>query len=406
MNATAVTRCRSCGGDRLEPVLDLGDLAVSDFPVGQDAPLDRAPLALVYCADCAMAQLSHSYDRDRLYKTAYWYRSSVNPVMVAALKDVVDEALRHVELYQGDPVLDLGCNDGALLDQYPKDGSAETFGIDPSPVVFEAEAKGHVCLRDYFPTGMWGDQAGQFKIITSIAQFYNVDNVNEYVAAIKDWLAPDGVWIVQFQDLWSMLRANAVDNVCHEHVTYPSRTSMAHLLRRHGLAIDTWSEHRINGGSLRLVVKHADKAREQAPAPEAEHGWRRALREFAAKTEANKHDVLGHLRARRALGQPVYGYAASTKANTLLQYYGIGPDLVTAFAERSPEKWGRYTVTGIPIVSEEEVRRAEPAALFLGAWQFADAFRRREAALVAGGTDLIVPLPRLDILRREEPSAA
>ncbi len=406
MNAIEIRTCRSCGSDRLEPVLDLGNLAVSDFPETPDAPLDRAPLALVYCVDCAMAQLSHSYDRDRLYKAAYWYRSGVNETMVAALKDVVDEAMRHVALDRGDDVLDIGCNDGTLLDQYPT--GTNTFGVEPSTIGEEAVEKGHAVSFTYWPhPSLHGSEGvSPFKIITSIAQFYNTDHVNEYVSLIKEWLASDGVWIVQFQDLWSMLRANAVDNVCHEHVTYPSRTSMAHLLRRHGLGVDTWSEHAINGGSLRLVVKHADKARNQAPARETEHGWRTALREFAAKTEANRHDVLSHLRARKAMGHRVLGIAASTKFSTLAQYYGIGPDLVEAIGERSPEKVGRYTVTGIPIVSEEEMRDRRPDALLACAWQFADAFKRRESALLAGGTELIVPLPRLEIVRPEIPEAA
>jgi hypothetical protein len=176
---------------------------------------------------------------------------------------------------------------------------------------------------------------------------------------------------------------------------------MAHLLRRHGLAIDTWSENRVNGGSLRLIVKHADKARDQAAVP-APYNWRNDLRLFAAKTEANKYDCVARLELSKKRGERIWAYAASTKANTLLQYYGIGPDLITAFAERSPEKWGRYTVgTNIPIVSEDAMRRANPDVLFVGAWQFADAFARRESALMETGTRLIVPLPRVHTLGSE-----
>lgn len=401
-----ISRCRSCGSDRLEDVLSLGNLCISDFVTDPTAEPDRAPLTLVYCVDCTMVQLRDTADRDRLYRT-YYYRSGVNETMVAALKDVVDDALGRVILERADWVLDIGANDGTLMLQYGH-RCIHRMGVEPSKdMVRIAEGTdAGVVVEAYFPLKnpfSWMSVfGGPAKIITSIAQFYNVDNPNEYVAAVKDFLHPDGVWIVQFQDLASMLRCNGVDNVCHEHITYPSRQSMTHLLRRHGLAIDTWSEHAVNGGSLRLVVKHEGKARQQAAVPETDQGWRRALQVFAAKTEANKYDVLSKLHLLKTQGWRVFGYAASTKANTLLQYYGIGPDLIEAFAERSPEKWGRYTVgTNIPIVSEDAMRLAKPDALLVGAWQFADAFARRESAMLAAGTRMIVPLPRLHTLGSE-----
>lgn len=393
-----ITACRACGDPKLDGVLDLGNLAISDFlEPGQE--VERAPLELVRCAGCGLVQLRHTVERDRLYRT-YHYRSSVNETMVAALADVADDARSRVQLERGDAVLDIGCNDGTLLRFYPD--WVTKIGFDPSDVAQDAwlaQRKPHYTLhRDYFPTTRQHAPV-PCKIVTAVAMFYDLDDPGRFLDEVKRWLHPEGVLVLQFQDLWSMTQANAVDNVCHEHLTYWSLDPLRLLLDRHGLKITDFGIQPVNGGSLRVVVHHRD-----APALPMyklpEWGWDRLLEDFADRVQANKQDTRALLERLKAAGQTVYGLAASTKWNTLSQFYGIGPDLITAIGERSPHKVGKRTVTGIPIVSEEAVRAARPDYLVACAWQFADAFAEREKDLLAGGTRLIVPLPTLRVVEK------
>ncbi len=389
-----ITACRACGSDRLEEVLDLGHLCISDFPLPGDGEPDRAPLTLVQCQDCTLVQLRHTVDRDRLYRN-YYYRSGTNETMVAALREIVEEATRRVRLERGDWAVDIGANDGTLLAMYPEWLNA--IGYEPAlDLCHEAMGNGAIVLHDYFPPDY--TMPVPVKIITSIAMFYDVDDPNAFVAAIKDWLHPDGVWVVQFQDLHHMLACNGFDNICHEHLTYWSIRPLRMLLERHGLRIDGASHNATNGGSIRLIVRHGPVREPDPPGRYQCHDTAIRLGNFAQEAERLKADTLALLRDLKAQGKAVGAIGASTKFNTLAQYYGLGPDLITAIGDRNLEKHGRFTVTGIPIISEEEMRAARFDYLFVGPWHFLESFRRREASWEARGGRWIVPLPHLVIV--------
>lgn len=397
MNVREITACRSCGSPDITTVLDLGNLAVSDFTESCEG--DRAPLELVRCAACTLVQLRHTVDRDALYRT-YWYRSGVNETMVAALADVVADATRRVVLEPGDAVMDIGCNDGTLLGFYPKD--VHRIGFDPSDVARDAwlaKDFDYDLVRSFFPYERQ-HKPRLCKVITAIACFYDVDDPNTFLSEAKRWLHPEGVLVLQFQDLHGMARANGFDNICHEHLGYWTEGSLDPLLTAHDLHTSTVQRVPINGGSLRITIKHgaARIPLRASPSPD--------MAKFARTVEHLKAETRCLLQIYRGQGKTVLGYAASTKANTLLQYYGIGPDLVSAFMERDRRKWGKKTVTGIPIIGEEEGRAMNPAFLFVGAWQFADAFAQRERALLETGTRLIVPLPHLRLVGAQEVTPA
>jgi len=387
-----IDACRACGDRRLEEVLDLGNLAISDFLEPGQEVVDRAPLTLVRCALCGLVQLRDTVDRDRLYRT-YHYRSGVNETMLAALEDVVDDAMSRVDLETGDAVLDIGCNDATLLGRYPN--WTRRIGYDPSDVALEAW-RGHSfrydLVRDYFPTRRQHIPV-PCKIVTAIACFYDVDDPGAFLDEARRWLHPEGVLVLQFQDLESMVLANAIDNVCHEHLTFWGPLPLGRLLQERGLRMVDASPRAVNGGSIRVTIRHG---RSVAPNWGTHDVWRAgdwSLDQFAARVVRNKALTLRYLERLRRAHKRVYGIAASTKWGTLSQYYGIGPELVQAIGERSPHKVGKRTVTGIPIISEEQMRQDRPDYLLCCAWGFADAFAQREAELLAGGTRMIVPLP-------------
>jgi len=408
MDSQAVVRqrynCRVCG-EKLEHALNLGTLYISDFvdaPETSKHPL--VPLILTRCPRCTLVQLRDTVPRDWLYSEQYWYQSGINETMVLALRDVVRSAIKFVNS-EGMTVIDIGANDGTLLDQYPKELGARKhvrIGVDPAANLHGKLATHcDLMIPDYWPP-RGGYDGPKAHIITAIAMFYDLDDPVEFVKEIKRALHPGGVFIIQLGDLASMLRQTAFDAICHEHLEYYSLTSISYLLESCGLNVFDVTWNATNGGSIRVFAKHANLAfpihqRVQAMLAIEKATGVNTLREllgFGVVVERNRTQVLEELAPFD--NQTVDVYGASTKGNTLLQYYDI-PGIRRAI-ERSPEKWGKYTVgTWLPIVSEEEGRE-EPAAVWLvPIWHFQNAIIRREMQFLNKGR-MLFPLPTVKMI--------
>jgi NDP-4-keto-2,6-dideoxyhexose 3-C-methyltransferase len=395
---TTWNRCRMCNSQNLDLVLSLGTLALSTFPKpGDDLP--KAPLDWMICAQCDMVQLRHSVNVDQLFRQ-YWYLSGINEAMRAELADIAEQARRITgPLKATDSVIDIGANDGTLL---------EAIGPVPHRIAFEPAhnlyrtLRGHCdfLVSDFFPGSEREVGMAQAKLITSIAMFYDLDDPFSFVQGVQRLLHPEGVWIVQFQDLLQMLQAAAVDNICHEHVTYPTLKDLKRLCEVAGLEVVDAERRAINGGSLRLYVRHAGV---QAPTPRVadllyqERDSYDLLQSFVHRVEASKAQIQDLVRQAGSLG-PVDVYGASTKFNTLSQYCGLDWTNIRHAVERSEEKWGRTTVTGIPIVSEELWREDPPPTTLIGIWQFRDQIMLRESGYLADGGAFICPLPRPEVI--------
>lgn len=393
--------CRVCGGS-LDTVLDLGVLVLLGFPLPTDPPGAVAPLDFCQCARCGLVQLRHTVDPDLLFRQ-YWYLSGINETMRAELADVAASAITHVGgLSHGDLVIDIGANDGTLLSTIPK----ETLRIAFEPALNLNDAcheHAQVVIADYFPRGLTDLGATpRAKLIFSIACFYDLDDPGSFVQAIRQRLAPDGAWIVQFQDLHQMIQATAFDNIVIEHLITYSLGSFERLIAPYGLRVTHAETRTINGGSYRMIVQHDSVQPDASVAAlrQFESGcehWH-TLEKFAWRVGESKRQILGAVDAMIAQGRTLDLYGASTKSNTLLQFCGIGPDRIRQAWERSPAKIGRATSTGIPIVDEATGRANPPDLLFAGIWQFRDAILNREADFIEQGGRFLFPLPEVDLV--------
>ena len=413
MLKTRIT-CRVCGGS-LDPVLSLGEHYVSAFPSPGEPDGIKAPLELVLCCHCRLLQLKHTVPADELYRN-YWYLSGTNQTMRDALADIANRAELLMHLQEGDRVLDIGCNDGTLLASY-KTGGIYRIGVDPAEnlarlshkvadkvVVGFFESEPFRCdpdLKDHPP-----------KIITSIAMFYDLEDPNKFVSNVKAVMHPDGLWVVQMSYLPLMLKQNAFDNICHEHLEYYSLQSFEHLLESHALGVVDVELNDVNGGSFRVYVRNLsadENAFGDATYRSLAAGRVRALRgeeikmglgdtqtyaEFALRVDRIRGDMVGFIQDQVGRGKKVYVYGASTKGNTLLQYFGLDNSVITAAAERNPNKWGRVTCgTHIPIISEDEARAAKPDYFLVLPWHFVEEFQAREKDYLMSVGRFILPMP-------------
>ncbi len=413
-------RCRLCGSDNYASILDMGAIYPSNF-IDNGPGVKPKPLHLVKCTSCDLVQLRETFDLDLMYRDHYWYRSALNKSMVGSLKDVVDSALKRVTLNKGDAVLDIGCNDGTLLSFY-NTKPWNKVGFDPSRnVIPQGITDEFIFINDYFhiPSGSPAltrkSDAGScpipihafedgFKIITAIAMFYDLEDPNQFLIDVKSVLADDGILIIQFTDLLSMLRLNAFDNICHEHLEYYSLSVLNDLLEKHGLNIFDVEYNDVNGGSVRVYAQKG-KARKRESSVTKFMSDETILLEklpierFGIRILERKSELLKLISEIKNNNKSIYVLGASTKGNTLLQYYGLGSTIIDKALEVNEDKFGRRTIgTNIPIVSEEDGLKDNPDYLLVLPWHFKDFFVAKFETYITNGGKLIFPLPEVVIV--------
>lgn len=394
--------CRACGGSLLV-VLNLGQLYPSVWLSDSDPIPPRRPLALSQCQECGLVQLAFNYDMDELYRT-YFYQSGINPTMVAALQNVVDEAMKLVKFEPLDAVCDIACNDFTLLRLYPD--TVTKVGFDPARNLPQKGKIDHF-INDYFSADAYPLYVPKAKIVTSIAVFYDLPDPHQFIRDVKAILAPDGVWIIQLSDLRSMLETNSIDNTCEEHLEYYSALDIVRLCSEHGLEVFRIEHNTVNAGSLRFYIAFAGKRQIEPSVDEflkADLDYLESpegsMAAFAKRVGQARADLVGWLGMAKGQGQTVSALAASTKGNTLLQGFGITNQLINKIGDLNPEKIGKHTIgSNIPIVPEQEVLDDQPDYILILAWHFLPFFLDKlKPYLLKGGT-VIAPLPQPTLYR-------
>ena len=360
------------------------------------------------CTNCGLVQLRHSVTAGMMFGDSYGYRSGINQTMRAHLAGIATDLARRSDLKRGDLVLDVGCNDGTLLMSYPVAGLVRV-GIDPIAEKFRNVYPAELHVKTaFFDAKVFRETSGRpaARAITSIALFYDLENPVAFVADVAAVLAVDGIWVLEQSYLPSMLEQNSFDTICHEHLEYYALAQIDRLVRVCGLRVFDVRLNAINGGSFQIWVCHQGatfaanqiaidelSARESRLGLDTDEPYA-AFRQRIAGIGARLHEFIA-VEAKR--GKNIYVYGASTKGNVLLQFLGLGNDLIRACADKNPEKWGSRTPgTEIPIVSEEEARAKADYFLVLP-WHFRDEFLAREAEFRAKGGKLIFPLPEVEI---------
>lgn len=411
--------CRVCGSTALTPVISLGSqyLQGSFYKPGKEVPpLRQIDCTLLRCDPtrdenaCGLLQMQHSVPPEVLY-SAYWYRSGTNNTMRTHLREIAESAQAMLGKSNA-VVLDIGCNDGTLLKNYPE--TFKKFGIDPSDVA--AEVGGDIkVFQDLFPSEELKQELGEMKcdIVTAIAMFYDLEDPVRFANSVKDILAEDGLWIIEMSYMPKMLEMNSYDTICHEHLEYYSLAVIEKIMSRAELKVVRAELNDINGGSLRCYISHATSFKYK------NEEWLRQLRKihqeefdfeldtdkpyrnFQDRINVHRDKLLNLLKNLKKEGKRIHIYGASTKGNTILQWCGIDNRLIDYASERNPEKYGACTIgTDIPIISEEESRQMKPDYYLVLPWHFADEFIEREKALLQSGVGMIFPLPEINIIKQ------
>lgn len=411
MDVEVLKRCRICGSENIINVLDLGPQLLASVTLTKEnknkVSKQKVPLELVRCGGkCGLVQLRHSYPSDMIYRE-YWYRSGINQTMRDALKDVVESALKRVDLMNGDVVVDIGCNDGTLLSHY-NSKRVTRIGFDPVENI-RGEAESFTRVTDYFNGAKFlnvgcGKKA---KIITSIAMFYDLENPNAFVSDIARSLDNDGIWVVQMADLPEMLQKNMFDQIVHEHLEYYHIKPFKYLIENHGLKIVDMEKNSTNGSSYRFYVRKSEGTKSFSDADNRlanylEQEEKLGLdtssiyEKFKDNSEKIRDELIKFVRKETAGGKKIIIYGASTKGNVLLQYCGFTEKNIPYAADRNPLKWGGWcNGSNISIISEDVARNMMPDYFLVLPYYFMGEIIHREQKYLEAGGKFIIPIPHV-----------
>ena len=409
-----IEKCRVCGSTNLETIIDLGNLHLSNFIDIENNSAAIAPLELVLCkGECQLVQLKHTVSNEIMFRN-YWYLSSINHSMISELKDITVSIEKIIDFKKDDIVIDIGSNDGTLLRQYSYK-SLNTIGFEPALNLSEFNQKNITkIIPDFFSFNSWKKEFknGKAKVITAIGMFYDLDEPKKFVEDIYNVLEDDGLFVIQMMYLPFVLKRNAFDGICHEHLEYYSISSLEFLLGIFDLKIVGLEiREKINEGSVRFYITkkqskldlnrefkiNLDILREEEKSMALDDI--QTYIDFNKRINETKDKVNKFLNEKVGNGEVVHGYAASTKGNTTLQFYGITPEIIKNIADKNPMKWGKKTAgSNIEIISEKESRLIKPSYYFVLAWHFIDNFLERETDFLNDGGKFIIPMPDFEII--------
>ena len=406
----AESACRACGEPGLLPVVDLGRMPLADALLTAEQlghPERHYPLEVAFSPGCALVQILETVPPETLFDSDYPYYSSFSDTMLAHARRHALELIESRQLHPGSLVVELASNDGYLLRNFVERG-IPVLGVEPaSGPARAAEAAGVQTRREFFTldlardlvsTGLRADAVIANNVLAHVA---DTGGVLDGIALL---LRDDGIAAIEVPYVRDLIEKNEFDTIYHEHLCYFSVTSVARLLRRHGLVLNDVRRLPVHGGSLRL---YASKRDEMADSVRTLLGEEAALgmdryhyyEHFAARVRRTA-DALGTgLAALKRDGARLAAYGAAAKGATLLNYAGVGAETLDFVVDRNVHKHGRYMPgVRLPICDPSELLVRKPDYVLLLAWNFRDEIMAQQAEYRRRGGRFIVPIPELEIV--------
>ena len=386
--------------------LSLGEQPPSNsfLRVDQIGDEESFPLEVYLCKSCCLVQLVDVVPGDVIFDD-YVYLASESKALVAHYQGLVDGLSTDCKLQAGDVVVDIGCNDGIMLNRYRTDGVIRV-GVEPSSVAAIAMDHGLNVLKTFFGTEAAAEivqNYGRARVVTATNVYAHVDDMDAFTAGIPELLADDGIFVIEASYLCDLIDQVLFDTIYHEHLCYLSLTPMVPFLGRHGLRVIDVAKipFGASGPAFRAIIARADGPHVVSESVESfladERAWGIADLEkyegYAMQVRTVRTELLKLMNQLRDDGFTLGGYGAPAKGNTLLNYLGVTSRDIEAIAETNVLKQGTVTPgSHVPIISEDEfLARSFDYALLLS-WNYLDFFLEKSPYIKQGGR-FIVPLP-------------
>lgn len=407
-----VTSCRVCNGRNIVPILDLGMMpAPNRFPETKDdfQSEELFPLRFCRCEDCGLAMIDEIVDPEKLFST-YHYLTSASAPLITHFRELAVESKQRFKLTRTSRVLDIGANDGTLLLEFKAVG-AQTLGIDPAEnVVMIAKTKGIDVLPKFFSHRLAKKIRGEqeaFNVITATNVFAHTHDIHDFTNGVKELLAPDGVFIVEFAHLLEMFGKKFFDVIYHEHLSFFALEPLLAFFAGHDLKVFDVKKILTQGGSLRVYVTHT-KSRHRVTATvqkvineERRHGLhqRASFETFARHVQAYRASLRAYLQKLKRRKQKVVGVGAPAKGVILLNYCRIDDQLIDYLVDSTPLKQHRFMPgVHIPVYPEEHLAEEKVDYFLLLAHNFQSTILQKLTPYRDRGAKVILPFPKITVV--------
>jgi SAM-dependent methyltransferase len=408
--------CRLCQAPLTKTFVDLGMSPLCESFLAAHE-IDRMepyfPLHVLVCDKCFLVQLQEYVNPENIF-SEYAYFSSYSTSWVEHAKKYCHMITDRLCLGATSQVYEIASNDGYLLQHFLPFGVPIT-GIEPAANVAEvARAKGVPTLVEFFGIDLarrLADEGRQADLIVGNNVLAQVPDLNGFTAGMAHLLKPEGVITLEVPHLTRLMDENQFDTIYHEHFSYFSLTTLAHLASRHGLRVFDIEELPTHGGSIRVYMCREQASYASTSSVAKLRAEEKALGfdyidfylKFAPKVHATKRKLLSFLIDCKERGRRICGYGAPGKGNTLLNYCGIGVDFLDFTVDRNPYKHGRFTPgMHIPILPISAIEDARPDYVLILPWNLRDEIAAQLHYTAKWGCKLIVPIPEVHVIEPGE----
>ena len=398
-----VTRCQISNSNKLSSLIFLGYLPpVNTLRKIGSTPEEEIsfPAELLYCSKSKLAQLGCIVDKEILFPYSYPYTSSTTKILRENFIDLYNDTKKIVNLKKNDLVIDIGSNDGNLLNNFKT--NHKVLGVTPEKIGKIAIKKGIPTIIDYFNKKISSKivkKYGKAKVITATNVFAHIDNINSIVKSILKTLKTDGVFISESHYLLPLIQTVQYDTIYHEHLRYYSLESLNYLFKKHNLEIIDTKEIPTHGGSIRVYAakkgfyKISNRVKKQFK-KEKKFLNPKSFLEFKKNVVTSKIKLFNIIKKIKDKKQIIYGVGAPSRASTLINYLGLDQDIIDCVLEiNGSYKIGNYIPgTKIPILNENILSKKKPHYLMLFSWHIKNELKRNLKKKGFKGK-FIIPLP-------------
>jgi hypothetical protein len=368
------------------------------------------PLLAYVCEKCSLVQLQEFVAPEEIF-SEYAYFSSFSDSWLRHAQDYVEMTTARFGLDEHSQVIEVASNDGYLLQYFCRAG-IPALGIEPAANVAEAAERIGVPTEVRFFDEVLAhelvERGQRPDLLLGNNVLAQVPDLRGFVRGFKVVLAPEGAITLEFPHLLRLMEGNQFDTIYHEHFSYFSLLTIDSFLASEGLVVFDVEELATHGGSLRVYARHADcvshpvteaVARVLSDEKAAGLDGLESYAAFAEQVKETKRRLLEFLIAAKDAGQTIAGYGAPGKGNTLLNYCGIGTDLLDFTVDRNPYKHGKFTPgTRIPIFPVEKLQEAKPDIVLILPWNLVDEITEQHAYIRDWGGRFAVPIPRVQVV--------
>jgi hypothetical protein len=405
MISKKIKKCRISDDKNLILVSKFPNLALTGTFLRKEEKAIKTPMEIVFSKKSKLLQLNHNYNSNILYGKNYGYRSGLNPVMVKHLKDKSQYLKKIIKLNKNTKILDIGSNDSTFLNFFKK---SVKYGVDPTIIKYKKfYSKKINIIPKTFQNGFLELKSFKFKLITSVAMFYDLEDPVDFLLKAKNILESDGIIHIEVAYLPAIIKKFSYDTFCQEHYEYYSLISLNYLISKVGMKIVDIGFNDINGGSIWINISHLNSKYKP---------YIKKINKFLIlEKKLNIHKVSTYklyfknvfehskklkkiIKNLRENKKEIYGYGASTKGNVLLQLSKLNNKDVKKIFDVNNYKFRKFTpISKIEIIDEKKLRNFKIDYLLILIWHF-KSYVIKKIRKKNNNIKIIVPFPKIRII--------